>query len=168
MILRFWLRRNFLGRGLRWLRERAGSELFGWFHLPSLLPRFPLVTPETEAASAAEALTDETVVEDGRELRVVSSDLVSLKTSYIDWIGPLMQLPEDAPTTEWDKAFETVLGDKALAPYFFPVRAYLDSLKSTDVLDVELVHRCRAARTFPHTNLFEPAVILLYNRKDPR
>ena len=134
MMLRFWLRRNFLRRGLRWLRERVAKQLFGGLLLPSLLPRFPAITPTNDA----------TLVRDGRELWIGSSDPVSLESNYVDWLAQLTQLPGESP-----------------APLHFPANEYLDSLKRSNALDVDFFHRCRASRF----DGAEPSVILIYNRR---
>ena len=153
MMLRFWLRRNFLRRGLRWLREH--TALLGKLLLPSLLPRLPYTASEAS------------IVRDGRELRVVSSDPVTVETNYVDWVAPLLELPNNATSTERAAAIKKLLAENAAGPLHFPAQVYLDSLKNLRGLDVEFVHRCRASRLSPPSESSEPAVLLIYNRRDP-
>ena len=153
-MLRFWLRRNLWRRGLRWLREH--TRLLGQFLLPSLLPRRP------HAASEA------VVVRDGRELCVVSSDPLTVETNYVESVAPLLELPNDATSTERVAAIKKLLAENPTRPLHFPAREYLDSLKNLGGLEVEFVHRCRASRLSPPSESSEPAVLLIYNRLEPR
>ena len=117
MMRRFWLRYNFLRRGLLWLRKQVGKQLF-----------------------------DARLVRNGRELRIGSSDPVSLESNYVEWIAQSTRLPS---------------GDNSTAPLCFPVNEYLDSLKRSNALDADFFHHCRASRL----NGGEPSVILIYNKR---
>jgi hypothetical protein len=161
--LRFWLRQNFLGRGLRWLGERAQHRLFSGLRLPSLLPRSPLIKPDAQDPSVSGAVTDACVEEHGCQVRVLSSEDVRLKTTYQQWIAPLMVLPPGTTGAQLKIEVEKLPDYQPQGQYFFPVTAYLAALAGGENLAVGFAHRCRATRlpVAPH-QVVEPAVLLVF------
>lgn len=142
---RFWLRQNFLRRGLRWLGQRQQSRLFGSLRLPSLLPRCPVIVRENAADEFDEA-TDARIVINGLEARVLSSAALSLKPKYVEWIAPLAAGSESFDAMS--RLAESLPGFRRTGQHFFSARDYLESMQVMLALDAEVAHLCRAKKYF--------------------
>lgn len=163
MTLRFWLRQNLLKRGLGWLGERAQHRLFSVLLLPSLIPRSPLIRPDTEDPSAGGPVTDARVESGEREVRVLSSEAVRLDTTYAQWIAPLMSLPKGTTTAELMIAAEGLPGYHPEGQYFFPAVDYLDAVGKAGE-EAEFAHRCRATQvSWTQSQVVDPAVLLVFS-----
>ena len=143
---------------------------------PSLLPRRPFIIPGAESGqTSADATTDALVHQEGRVLRLFSSDLVRIDESYARWIAPLGQLSPFATPTQLAQAIRALPGFEPTGQLHFPLEAYLQALPADAPAGVALAHLCRATRqpsvdfllalagqTKQAAHTVEPSTLLLY------
>jgi hypothetical protein len=169
MNLRFWLKRNFLRRGLLWLSQTALQRLFSGLRLPSLFPAFERVFSISEDGVAGGS-SGQQLQRDTRQLHVVCDQKVRLDIDYVERTAPLHSLSGKVTDAELKTEIESL----AKGDFFFPGDAYLKAVKGTQAVDVILLHRCRVRPSVstPADNalnqalahvLLEPAVFLIYN-----
>lgn len=95
------------------------------------LCRRRLTVPEAPSQNLTVAGTDLPLTDQGRSLRLICSDAVTLTPAYQDWIAPLMQLPANAAPAEVRSALESLLHDQStdgVQRVYFSRQDYMRSL----------------------------------------